>query len=121
MYADGFVKFVDLTIPLYLEEKYDWVLSLEVGEHIADKDEDVYLNNLMRHAKEGILLSWALEGQGGHRHVNTHNNEYVIERLREKGFYYDYATSKVLRDVAELPWFRETLMLFRRQKVVTKS
>jgi predicted TPR repeat methyltransferase len=110
----GYVKFADLTMPQYFEHKYDWVMSLEVGEHIPVELEDAFLSNLVRHAKKGVLLSWAVEGQGGHHHVNNHNNDYVIERLREKGFNYDAVASQSVRDVAELPWFKNTIMIFRR-------
>lgn len=112
--TDGYVKFADLTMPQFYEEKYDWIVSLEVGEHIPDEFEEVFLTNLVRHAKKGILLSWALEGQVGHFHVNNHNNDYVIEKMRAKGFAYDEKMSQSLREVAELPHFKNTVMLFRR-------
>ncbi|CAG5124210.1 unnamed protein product, partial [Candidula unifasciata] len=54
------VKFLDLTAPQYGLPAYDWVVSVEVGEHIPAKFEDIYLDNLARHAKEGIVLSWAV-------------------------------------------------------------
>ena len=116
MRPGGFVKFADLTLPQYFEHTYDWVMSLEVGEHVPVEFEDIFLDNLVRHAREGVLLSWAVEGQGGHHHVNNHNNDYVIDKMRSKGFDYDQAASESVRTVAELPWFRNTIMIFRRQK-----
>ena len=41
------------------------VMSLEVGEHIPADYEAIFLDNLARHAKEGVLLSWARPNQGG--------------------------------------------------------
>ncbi len=29
--TDGYVKFADLTVPLFMGQQYDWVMSLEVG------------------------------------------------------------------------------------------
>ncbi|RMZ96335.1 SAM dependent methyltransferase [Brachionus plicatilis] len=49
------VAFLDLTIPIYHLKKFDWVLSIEVAEHIPQKFEKTYVKNLVRHAKEGIL------------------------------------------------------------------
>lgn len=106
------MKFADLTVPQYFEHKYDWVMSLEVGEHIPAEYENIFLDNLARHADKGILLSWAVEGQNGHHHVNNYNNDYVIECMRERSFEYDAATS--LRTVAALPYLKNTLMVFRK-------
>ena len=63
-------------------EVFDWVMSLEVGEHIPAKFEEVFLDNLDRHNKHGIILSWAVEGQAGRDHVNTHNNDYIKEKMK---------------------------------------
>jgi tryptophanyl-tRNA synthetase len=56
---------MDPTIPQYGILQYDWIISLEVALHIPEKYEAVYLDNILRHAKEGIILSWAVPGQGG--------------------------------------------------------
>ncbi len=42
-----------------LLNKYDWIISLEVAEHIPAQFESIYIDNLVKHAKEGIILSWA--------------------------------------------------------------
>ncbi|KAK7004452.1 hypothetical protein BgiMline_005973, partial [Biomphalaria glabrata] len=54
------VRFLDLTAPHYGLPIYDWILSIEVAEHIPAKFEEIYLDNLVRHAREGIILSWAV-------------------------------------------------------------
>ena len=46
---------------------------MKVAEHIPKEFEHVYIDNLVRHAKEGIILSWSKVGQGGHSHVNNQN------------------------------------------------
>jgi len=48
-----------------------WILSLEVAEHIPAQFESIYIDNLVKHAKEDIILSWAKLGQSGHSHVNN--------------------------------------------------
>jgi 2-polyprenyl-3-methyl-5-hydroxy-6-metoxy-1,4-benzoquinol methylase len=65
------VKFMDLSSRKWLGHQFDWILSLEVGEHIPHQLEDVFIGNLVRHAKKGIILSWAVPGQEGHHHVNN--------------------------------------------------
>ena len=34
-------KVLDLSVPTKFDEKYDWVMSLEVGEHLPKKFEDI--------------------------------------------------------------------------------
>ena len=58
------VKFLDLTLPQYWLPRYDWVLSLEVLEHIPSDFETTVLDNIDRAAGHGVVLSWAVPGQG---------------------------------------------------------
>ena len=61
----GEVKFLDLTIPHFGFPVYDWIINLEVAEHIPVQYEQVYLSNMFRHAKRGIVVSWSVFNQGG--------------------------------------------------------
>ena len=79
--TDYYVNFLDLSVPIYHLNQYDWVISLEVGEHIPAEFEHIYIDNLVRHANEGIILSWAKIGQGGHSHINNRNFEYVKQKM----------------------------------------
>ena len=114
--SGGVVKFMDLSIPQWIGRKFDWAMSIEVGEHLPAKFEATFMDNLARHAKRGVVLSWALEGQGGHHHVNSHNNNYVIAKLAARRLQYDEKASMQLRgQVLSLNWLKSTLMVFRRQ------
>ena len=62
IFPDGFVEHLDLSKPVYLSVR-DWVLSLEVGEHIPRQYESAFIDNLHRHNTQGIVLSWAIEGK----------------------------------------------------------
>ena len=84
-YTRGFVRFVDLTTPLALP-RADWVLSLEVGEHIPREHEGTYLRNLHAHNCRGIVGSWAGPGQLGTGHANLRNRSYVLQRIAELGY-----------------------------------
>ena len=84
-YTSGFVRFIDLTMPLTLQ-KADWVLSLEVGEHIPKAFEGMYFRNLHTHNCRGVVGSWTLPGQLGTGHVNLRNRSYVLQRFAELGY-----------------------------------
>jgi hypothetical protein len=77
--TDSFVRFMDLTQPHAADERpcvgADWVLSLEVAEHIPPQYTDNFLRNVRCRAKLGAVVSWALPGQGGHHHVNNLSEE----------------------------------------------
>ncbi|CAG2257886.1 unnamed protein product [Mytilus edulis] len=62
--------------------------------------------NLGSHAKEGIILSWAVPGQGGLSHINNQPLQHVVDVMEKNGFTIDQSISKVLQDSAELPWIK---------------
>jgi len=107
---------IDLSIPFSLGKKYDWVMSLEVGEHIPKEYEQIFIENLMTHCENGILLSWAVEGQGGYGHFNCQNNDYIKNIFSQYGFDNDVEAENFLRDAASRDWFKNTIMVFRKNK-----
>jgi len=44
--SKGRVTFMDLSLPQYGLSLYDWVISLEVAEHIPARYEHIYLDNI---------------------------------------------------------------------------
>src|SRR5579872_4362992 len=46
----------------------------------------IYIDNLHRHNRRGIILSWAVPGQGGHGHCNELENERVRDKFRSLGY-----------------------------------
>ncbi|XP_067671910.1 uncharacterized protein [Haliotis asinina] len=113
--SGGVVRFADLTVPLYGLPLYDWVISLEVAEHIPAKYEDVYFDNVVRHARKGVVLSWAVPGQPGLQHVNNRPLEYVQNLFSSKGFDTDIVASKELQQNASLPWLKQNIHVYRRR------
>jgi hypothetical protein len=91
--TNGFVQWFDLTVPLSLPVA-DWVISLEVGEHIPHKDEMNYVRNLHAHSCRGIIISWGNVLQGGHGHINNHRWSYIRDLFVEL----DYELDRELSD-----------------------
>ncbi len=104
----------DLSIHFDLNKRYDWVMSLEVGEHIPKEYERIFIENLIRHATNGIVLSWAIPNQGGHGHFNEQSNQYIKDILASYGWYNDENSENVLRKTSQLHWFKNTIMVFRK-------
>ncbi|XP_045215772.1 uncharacterized protein LOC123566020 [Mercenaria mercenaria] len=114
--SKGMVTFMDLTVPQYGIPMYDWVLSLEVAEHIPKEFEPVYIDNLVRHSREGIIMSWAVPGQGGLAHINNRPFSYVTDLMEFHGFKYDNSSSQDLKLKSSFQWLRENVNIFRRVK-----
>jgi len=114
--SEGRVKFLDLTLPQFGLPIYDWAMSLEVAEHIPAQFESVYIDNVVRHAREGVLISWARPGQGGYSHVNNRPFEYVRDLMSKLGFEHDSAASTKLKEAASFDWFKHNTNVFRRKE-----
>jgi SAM-dependent methyltransferase len=92
------------------------VISLEVGEHIPKQYMDTYLDNLIRHCDKFLIISWALEGQGGYGHVNELNNDKIIPIIESKGFKFLEKESLDARsDIEDNYWyFRNSILIFEK-------
>ena len=71
------------------------------------------MNNLKRHARLGLVISWAppwIEGEG---HVNTMKFSESRKKLEgEYGFEYDRGLTKVLREATTISWIKETVAFY---------
>lgn len=105
---------LDLSQPIQLNMKFNWILSLEVGEHIPKEYEHVFIDNINRHNIEGVILSWAIVDQGGYGHVNEQPNQYIKQKMKDIGYRNDIKTETSLRYLCELKWLKNTLMVFKR-------
>ncbi len=106
---------LDLSQVVNLGKMFDWVLSLEVGEHIPEEYEDIFIGNLDKHCIQGIILSWAIKGQGGFGHFNEKNNQYIKDKICSYGYVNDIEAEKHFRSVSQLKWFKNTIMVFRKK------
>jgi hypothetical protein len=108
----GAVARWDLSRPM--EATADWVLSLEVAEHIPRLFEAEFVGNAVRNARCGLILSWGLPAQRrGSGHVNGRNTSYVRQTIEARGFRHHEAASAQLQRAVQLPWIRN-LAVFTR-------
>jgi len=110
----GLVHTADLTSELQLGAA-DWVLCLEVAEHVPRAFEERLLANWDRHNRRGIVMSWS-DNAGGNGHVNLRSNEWVVKRMADMGYAQDKQAEETLRrSVTDIHWFRTTLMVFTKK------
>jgi len=111
--SNGLVQFRDFAKPQQIGV-YDWVFSIEVGEHIPHDFEDVFIDNLVRAAHKGIVLTWAHIGQEGDGHVNCQNREYIEKKFKERGFEIDEIELEKMKPSARV--YAENLYVFLKVK-----
>ena len=109
----GVVRYLDLTIPQFWLSRYDWVLCLEVVEHVPGAYESIVLDNVVRPAVEGVVISWAVPGQPGYGHVNPREPDYVEQTTRKRGLSLDVNATMRLRQEATLAWFQKHIQVYR--------
>jgi len=113
--ADDVIEEVDFSRPQRFTEQPGTVICLEVGEHIPKDKERYLLKNLAALTKRHLILSWAVPGQGGKRHVNERPRKEVHALMERLGFKHREAESKMLMDAAKLPWFKQTIGVYDRK------
>ena len=86
----------------------------EVLEHVPARAESTALDNVVRPARLGVVLSWARPRQAGFAHVNARPLDYVVAAMARRGFGVDEFWTTRLRDAATLAWLRFTVSVYRR-------
>ena len=113
MLTNGRCGIIDLSLEANLMP-HDWTMCLEVAEHVPQMWEDEIIRNMHRTNTKGVILSWALEGQGGYGHVNERDNDYVKEKFATLGYVNDVEAEEFLRDSSTLSWFKHSIMVFHK-------
>ena len=122
--TNGLVQWADLAEGLpqavrHYTPGWDWVMSLEVAEHIPRSGEAVFMHNVFSlRPREGVILSWAQLGQGGTFHVNCQTEAYVHCAAGLLGWKPDHELMATLRAEVkrrgQCPWLANTLLVYRR-------
>jgi hypothetical protein len=108
----------DLTFPLNLPKKGN-ILCLEVIEHINKEYEHIILDNIINNCSNKLVISWAIPGQGGKRHVNEQKSEYVLEIFKQKNFQLNKELTETFRNVSgkDLQWFSQSIYVFEKSNI----
>ena len=133
--TSGLVHHADLTIPHMISPSmplFDWVVSFEVAEHVPRQFEKILVENFVRHARKGVVISWSTSSS--HWHVNARENNYVKGLFKKYGFSpLDQDISKIRSDTSlqqactqtgecspkKLHWLRGTALAFKRDVPLT--
>lgn len=104
----------DLNQPLDLNQRFDLVISIEVGEHLNTDSSRTFVDSITRHG-DFVLFSAALPGQGGSGHINEQWPEFWVEMFRDGGFEaYDLIRPSTWGDTRVFAWIQQNCLLFVR-------
>ncbi|QIF04477.1 class I SAM-dependent methyltransferase [Roseimicrobium sp. ORNL1] len=105
----------DLTRSWTVGRRFEAVLCLEVGEHLAAAHADTLVQSLTRHA-DTVIFSAACPGQPGQHHVNCQWPAYWQEIFNKHGFScYDTIRPSIWQDTRIEPWYRQNVFLALNQ------
>lgn len=114
------IIFSDLSKPVNHFRRVGNVISLEVGEHIPEEFEDVFIENITKTVGVGcfLFISWAIPGQEGTGHVNCKTNFYIKNKIEKHGLVLLSDETEQARAIVEnhLAYFKQTVMIFIRVK-----
>jgi SAM-dependent methyltransferase len=75
----------ELTRPFDLGERFDFVMSLEVAEHLPAAAARQFVRSIVGHGN-CIMFGAAIPGQGGYKHLNEQWPSYWMSMFDELGF-----------------------------------
>ena len=98
-WSGGRVGFFDVSTAADVQgvEPVEWVMSIEMAEHVPRSLEAAVVANLHWLNTKGIVLTWALPGQPGSGHINGRSNRYVHSLLHQLGYSRDALEEEKLR------------------------
>jgi len=112
VFYDNIIE-ADFTKDCVTFPKTDIVLCLEVGEHIPQQFEQMFLGKISAAVGGLLILSWAVPGQSGLGHVNCRPNSYIKEELQKRGLIFCEEETLSLRLASSIWWFANTIMVFK--------
>jgi SAM-dependent methyltransferase len=109
----------DLEQGVDLAERFDLVISLEVGEHLPHRFSQTFIRSLTRHG-DLILFSAAIPHQGGFGHVNEQFLDYWASLFEKEQFLpLDFIRRRIWRDNSVITWFRQNVIVFAHKSYIT--
>ena len=95
--------------------RFDWAMSLEVGEHLPTACVSLYCRLLNSVARRGLILSWAPAGQNGRCHVSGRDASWVADTFGALGWSIQRPLTARARNASRFEWLRRnTFVLVRR-------
>lgn len=111
------VTYVNLVTNVRKDLKYDWIMLMEVLEHIPSELHGIFFQNINTFAKDGILMSWAPPQYPPIGHTNPLEESEVFKVIFQHlpDFVIDHDSSAILRAKSKVGWVKNSLHVLRRR------
>jgi tryptophanyl-tRNA synthetase len=98
---------MDFTRPQTFDNRtYDWVMCINVGELIPKRYEAVFVENVLKTAREGVVFFWGIKRPERTHIPNQKDGLEVIETVTKHGFTVNDDLTMDLVVSSYLPWFK---------------
>lgn len=102
---------VNLENPITLDKTYDLVISLEVAEHLSQRNADIFVKSLVDAGKI-ILFSAAIPKQGGINHINEQWPEFWKSRFSQYGYsFHDIIRPQIWNNKDIEWWYKQNIFI----------
>ena len=91
----------------------DWVMSIEVGEHLPRECIPQFVQLLVKHNRFGIVLSWAHHNQLGKGHISPKSKTEVNRLLAVHGYEVDINATAPLYRMCDMHLIAMNVQVFR--------
>lgn len=107
----------DLENTFKVDRTFDLAISLEVAEHISEKNAGLFVQSLTR-LSNTILFSASIPGQGGQNHINEQWPSYWQKKFKEVGFtFYDIIRPQIWWNREIKSYYRQNMFIVSNQHI----
>jgi hypothetical protein len=111
LFPRAFFRQQDLSQAWDLGRRYDIVLCLEVGEHLAAESAPLLVHNLTAHS-DVVAFSAACPGQPGQHHINCQWPEYWQSLFNARGYICKDSIRWKMWNIELIePWYRQNMFI----------
>jgi SAM-dependent methyltransferase len=107
----------DLEKKFEVDRTFDLAISLEVAEHISEKNASKFIESLTR-LSDTILFSAAIPGQGGQNHVNEQWPSYWQKKFKDFGYsFFDNIRPKIWWNTGIKAYYRQNMFIVSSKSI----
>eukprot|EP00922_Rhytidocystis_sp_ex-Travisia-forbesii_P058578 GHVS01086598.1.p1 GENE.GHVS01086598.1~~GHVS01086598.1.p1 ORF type:complete len:342 (-),score=42.04 GHVS01086598.1:296-1201(-) len=93
----------------------DWVMCIEVGEHIPPEGTNILIDNINRYAGKGAIITWSSSAGTGIHHINALPLKQWIGLVESRtGMHVNQSMTEELRASSDISWIKESATVFVR-------
>ncbi|KAB7508129.1 hypothetical protein Anas_10100 [Armadillidium nasatum] len=119
--TQGFVKYFNPNQKFNVGKTFDWVVSFGMDENVSCGIEHIYVDNLISHAKEGLIFSLGEKSQmKGSLQDCLIKPSFLVKKLEKENWRRDKESEEVLIEKIKDDYWEQNLLIFRKIKDISR-